>query len=83
MDRPTRASALLVARLPDYRAGVDAPPWLLQACESIRREVPERGRVLSLWTANYPASFRIDAPLASGELRLVWQSEALMLVGTR
>jgi hypothetical protein len=44
------AAALASARMPDYRAGLDVPPYLAEAYGAIRREVPEDGTVLSLWT---------------------------------
>ena len=43
-------AALSIARIPDYRAGLDVPPVLADAYAAIRREVPADGTVLSLWT---------------------------------
>ena len=43
-------ASLAVARMPDYRSGLDVPPWLAEAYAAIRREVPDDGTVLSLWT---------------------------------
>jgi len=43
-------AALAIVRMPDYRAGLDVPPVLADAYTAIRREVPEDGTVLSLWT---------------------------------
>ena len=43
-------AALSVVRMPDYRAGLDVPPYLAEAYAAIRQDVPEGGTVLSLWT---------------------------------
>jgi Dolichyl-phosphate-mannose-protein mannosyltransferase len=44
------AAAFAIARMPDYRRTADPPPALVEAVEAVRREVPERDTVLSLWT---------------------------------
>ena len=54
------AGALFVGRMPDYRAGVDLPPWLEEACVAIRARVPEREPVLSLWT--YATAYHSGRP---------------------
>jgi len=43
-------AAFAIVRMPDYRAGLDVPLVLADAYTAIRREVPEDGTVLSLWT---------------------------------
>ena len=44
------AAALAVARMRDYRSDLDVPAYLAEAYAAIRREVPEGGNVMSLWT---------------------------------
>src|SRR5262249_42031535 len=43
-------AALAAWRMPDHRATLDVKPYLTEAFDAIKSDVPDRGTVLSLWT---------------------------------